>query len=644
VTKDRRARAGRVRDVGAERSRGSTGLTFGAAVAGLMLALAPACGSSHATGGGTGGQSGSMGVGSTTGSDAGATNGLWPQLPAELSVQGGSALATSGQGQNGGTLHLISQGDTSFDPTMAPAPTQIPAAPAGAMALGASALAADVSVSGDAVIGSDATTGGSDAVRKISVSGDLYVTATLRAGDLGSGRQGLDLEVGGTIYVSGAVDASGGSGSGEAGGALRLVGKQLVVTGTLSSAGGDGTTGGGAAGGINIQTSGEVLLGGSVLIRGGAATGVGGGGAQGGAAGTLTIDANGAVALGGTIDGRGGIAAATAAGGTIAGGAAGAIRIGETAPPTAITVFVPVVASGGPGGASAGTGGTITPAPGTGNVNVAGKMELDLRGGDSMSAPGVGGLLNGGGRIDPGSGGVHISGEIDASGGSIMMGGSGNGADGGRVDMELVPTDGAVTIDTGATITVKGGGAHGGGTAGGGGHVWFFTMDGDETISGTIEVSGGDAPDPGGIGGGGGMIYFLSDNNHNGVQVCKGNLWVTPTGVLIASGGSGSTGGSGRSTGVPGAVASFPDHQEEIAVFLNCDAEHGNTCNWMKNDGQVTAHGGVHNGKGGDVVYHGIPPGVLGTASPFSGDYPVPPGKVDNAGDGSGMSGTFDGQ
>jgi hypothetical protein len=64
----------------------------------------------------------------------------------------------------------------------------------------------------------------------------------------------------------------------------------------------------------------------------------------------------------------------------------------------------------------------------------------------------------------------------------------------------------------------------------------------------------------------------------------------------------------------------------------------------MKNDGQLTARGGVHNGSGGDVVYHGIPPGVLGTPSPQAGDYPVPPGMVDNAADGSGMPGDFDGE
>ncbi|HTB56892.1 MAG TPA: hypothetical protein VLC06_03415 [Polyangia bacterium] len=615
----------------------------------LLLVSAVACGGGgNATVGGTGGGSGTTGgIGSSSGtdSDAGASSSPWTALsPAQVSVQGGTALSAAGQGQNGGVVHLVSQGDSSFDPTQAPAQATIPTAPAGATPVAASALGADLSITGDAVVNADVTTSGSDATRKISVSGDLYVTSKLQAGDLGSARQGIDLEVGGSIYVGGAVDTSGASGSGEAGGALRLVAKQVIVTGTLSSAGGDGIQGGGAAGALTVQSTGNVLLAGTILIRGGAASGAGGGGAQGGAAAALTIDANGSVALGGTVDGRGGVASAAASGGTIAGGAGGSIHIGETAPPTAIVVFVPVVVSGGAGGASAGTGGTITPEPDTGNVNVAGAMELDLRGGDSMTAPGAGGLLNGGARKDPGSGGVHISGEIVASGGSIITGGSGNGADGGRVDMELTPTDGAVAIDQSAKITVEGGNAGGAGTAGGGGHVWFWTKDGDETIAGSVSVRGGDAPDAGGIGGGGGMIYFFSDNNHNGVQVCKGNLDVTPTGVLDASGGSGSMGGSGRSDGKVGSVADFPANQEEIAVFLNCDGEHGNTCNWMKNEGQVIARGGVHNGNGGDVVYHGIPPGVLGTPSPFSGDYPVPPGMVDTSGDGTGVKGDFDGQ
>ena len=98
-------------------------LALGAALAGLALVVAPALRwrprhrrqrRSVRIDGGIGSSTGSAG------SDGGAMNGPWTALPAELSVQGGSALAASGQGQNGGTVHLISQGDTSFDPTMAP--------------------------------------------------------------------------------------------------------------------------------------------------------------------------------------------------------------------------------------------------------------------------------------------------------------------------------------------------------------------------------------------------------------------------------------------------------------------------------------------------------------------------------------------
>ena len=543
-------------------------------------------------------------VGSRSGSDSGSDPPGDDLASPAVSVQGGTAVAASGQGQNGGVVHLVGQGDVSFDPTMAPAAAS-PSAPSSAMAVTSSALTADLSISGDAVVSGNVTSSGSDAVRKISVSGDLYVAGNLQSADLGSARQGLDLVVGGNVYVTGTIDTSGAAGSGA------------------------------AAGGITVQAGGNVLFDGKVVLRGGDS------GSQGGAGAKLTIDANGTVQLGGVIDARGG--AATGSSGTTTAGAAGEIHVGEMAPPTAVTIFAPVIASGGSGGAVAGKGGTITPEPDTGNVNVAGPLEIDLRGGDSMSAPGAGGLLNGGARKDPGAGGVHVSGEIVASGGSIMMGGSGNGADGGRVDMELTPTDGAVTIDASGKITVRGGSSGGSGTAGGGGHVWFFTKDGDETISGTVDVSGGDAPAPGGVGGQSGMIYFFSDNNHNGVQVCKGNLWVTSTGSLVSSGGNGTMGGSGRNNGASG-VAAFPNDQEEIAIFLNCDGEHGNTCNWMKNDGQLTARGGVHNGNGGDVVYHGIPPGVLGTGGPNSGDYPVPSGNVDNAADGSGTKGDFDGE
>ena len=93
----------------------------------------------------------------------------------------------------------------------------VPATPAGATALGASALATDAAVTGDAVIDGNVATGGTDAVRKLSVSGDLYLTGTLRTADLGSARQGIDLEVSGTLYLTGTLDASGAAGCGPGG-------------------------------------------------------------------------------------------------------------------------------------------------------------------------------------------------------------------------------------------------------------------------------------------------------------------------------------------------------------------------------------------------------------------------------------------
>ncbi len=642
-------------------------------------------GSASGSGGASdGGGAGTAAVGGGGAGGAGTPSGPWVDLAQPtLSVQGGTALSAAGQGQPGGVVHLVSSGDTDFDPAqLAVAAPSVPATPAGATAIDASALATDASVTGDAVIDGNVATGGTDAVRKISVSGNLYLTGTLRTADLGPARQGIDLEVSGTLYLTGTLDASGAAGLGQAGGALHLAAAQIVVTGRLSSAGGDspGTGGpagavalqatrgivvtgtvdasggdasgtaavtGGAAGGFTLQAGGTVGLAGNVRLRGGAATTSGPLEAQGGAAAALTINADGAVTLGGVIDARGGPAVGGTPGGNngaVAGGAAGAVHVGETAPPPTISVLVPLVASGGDGVASAGAGGTVTPEPGTGNVNVAGPLAIDLRGGNSMSVPGAGGLLHGGARTDPGSGGVHITGQIDASGGSIMMGGSGNGADGGRIDMQLIPTDGAVMIDTTAKLTVEGGASGGTGTAGGGGHVWFWTKDGDATIAGAISVRGGDAPDPGGVGGEGGMIYFFTDNNNNATTVCKGNLVVTATGTMDASGGDGATGGSGRNDGIQGLVATFPTDQEEISIFLNCDGAHGNTCNWMENDGLLVARGGVHNGTGGDIVYHGIPPGVLGTPSPDSGDYKVPSGNISNKGDGTGLPGDFDGE
>ena len=253
--------------------------------------------------------------------------------------------------------------------------------------------------------------------------------------------------------------------------------------------------------------------------------------------------------------------------------------------------------------------------------------------------------MNGSPTGDPGSGGLHVAGEIVANGGSIAQGGSGNGADGGRVDIELKPTDGAVMVDQGGEDQRRRrqGGRRGrrrAAAATSGCSPWT-AISRSPARSPRAAATGPTR----GTGGLGGMIYFFSDNNHNAVDVGKGNLLIAATGKLDASGGNGAIGGSARNDGIGnGSVAPFPEEQEKFAIFLNCDGQHGETHNWMKNDGILIARGGVHNGNGGDITYHGIGPGQLGMDTDGSGNHHPPPGNQDMSGDGTGMPGDYGGE
>jgi hypothetical protein len=652
---------------------GTVGLkgSLAAIVVGFGL-VSGACGDGGSGGNpGVGGTNGNPGGGSTTG----ALHPPWNELATPvISVQGGWATSPAGTAQAGGEVHLLAQGDTTIDPALpAVADPDVPAAPGDAMSVGGDALGADVSVGGSVRLAGKLTTGGGDAVRTITSGGDIFVDGTLRGADLGGARQGLSLKAAGTVYVSGALDSSGAASSSQAGGALTITAARVVVTGKLLSSGGSGPSNGGAAGPIAIQASesfissgtieafggladgpdavtggaaadlaiqsgGDATLSGVIRLRGGAATTTAGAGAVGGAAATLRIDAHGAVTLDGIVDARGGLAIAMA--GTATGGTAGFVRVGEMTRPSYIAVLVPVIATGGDGDLAGGAGGKITPESGTGSLSVAGS--LDASGGQSRTAPGAGGFVTGGPH-DEGSGSVTITGTISVNGGSIHGGGVANGGDAGRVEFDIVPTLGALTITASGAITADGGSSGGTGTAGGGGHVWLFTKDADLTHAGRISVRGGKAPDDGGTGGLGGMVYFFSDNNHNARDNNLGNLLVDTTGVIDASGGDGTIGGDARNK--PDGWPVFPDEREQIAIFFNCDGVHGETLNWMENRGQLIARGGVHNGNGGDVVYHGIGPGQRGTPVPDGQSQHHPPsGNLDNSGDGTGRPGDFAGE
>ena len=138
---------------------------------------------------------------------------------------------------------------------------------------------------------------------------------------------------------------------------------------------------------------------------------------------------------------------------------------------------------------------------------------------------------------------------------------------------------------------------------------------------------GGDAPDPGGTGGIGALLYLFTDRNGNGNKVKGGDLLITPTGIINASGGNGGLhGGHARNDGVADFVTGFPDDQDNIAIFLNCDNVDGDTINWVDNLGIMIARGGTPDGNGGDIMFHGIARDLVEDHDPEPGMYDVASG------------------
>ena len=165
------------------------------------------------------------------------------------------------------------------------------------------------------------------------------------------------------------------------------------------------------------------------------------------------------------------------------------------------------------------------------------------------------------------------------------------------------------------------------GIAGGGGHLYFFTEHGDLTMGGKLSLRGGNARDPGGTGGLGGAVDIFSDANFDGFG---GNLLIETTGVIDASGGAGTIGGSGRNNG-DGGVASFPDEIELIAVLINCDGIHGTTENWLESAADHRARGRRQRQRGRHRLSRDLPERITDP----------PSGNIDNAGNGTGRPGDY---
>jgi len=550
------------------------------------------------------------------------------------------------------------------DPAIAAAVAPAAPAPADGTPVTAAELAADFSHGGTIRIDGTVTAGGADQVRTITAtSGDIVIAGTLSGADLGAATQGLSLNApAGTVYVSGTLSTAGTAaataGDGHAGGAITITALNIVITGSLTSAGGNGVSTGGAAGAITLTSAGGIAASGEIDSLGGeargdgAATGGNGGAIQlraggdvltgrvrlhggggkstngqaaGGAGAALTVDADGALRVTGILDARGGPAIAQGAGNA---GNAGSISIGQTAPPSRIEMGVALALDGGAGPDAGGNGGALTFEARGGDLRCAGSM--DVSGGSSGARPGNAGSVNG--IVGPDAGGFSLSGKITGNGGDGQPGGSASGGLGGLLRIRITSLDGGYNIEGSGEFQFDGGASSGSGTAGGGGDMELVCTDGSSSLFGKLLARGGEAPDAGGIGGGGGILHIWTDTNHDGVG---GNFIIEPSGLIDVSGGAGSTGGDARNNG-GGGVALFPEHQEQLSVLIDTETIQGNSQDGvMDNRGLIVSRGGVHNGAGGDVMYHGRQP---------NGDDKTVPGQVQNEGDGAGPDGDFAGE
>lgn len=619
---------------------------------------------------------------------------LWTELTAPaIDVGGGTALAPEGSGARGGLVRLRSPGAITIDPalTVAPSPP-LPAVPTAGVALVAADLSADVTSAGTIRIDSMLAASGSDAVRIItSTGGDIVITGELRGADLGAATQSLVLRApSGNIFVTGTVDSAGGDSTndGDAAGGIEITARTVVVSGQLIAAGelggtgaggtggnvhiistngpvlvaqgsvitvgGKSTTQGGAGGAIDISADERLWLSGTidtfggdgrgqdsvgggaggaitllagddldvvsnVRLRGGAASATGTG-AAGGAAGALTLDSDGVTRITGIIDGRGGLAL-DQAGGVVTGGSAGSLLIGDLDRPLSIEIRAPIVAAGGSGLASGGHGGDVYLVATDGIIGVAATIRVD--GGDSLRRAGNAGLVEG--VAGPVGGGIRLSDLIFGQGGAVMTGGTVNGGTGAVVRLNNTSTLGGLNITASGGLRVDGGAA-GTGTGGGGGDIQMRTYDGNASIAGELLSRGGGAQ---GTGGAGGILELFTDANFNGIG---GNLTIETSGLVDVSGGAGAIGGDARNNGGAG-VGLFPTYQHQLAVLLNSDGVHGPPQDGaLLNSGRIIARGGLGNGSGGDLMFHGRMPNSY--MDPVAG-------LVYLDGDGTGLAGDF---
>jgi hypothetical protein len=482
-------------------------------------------------------------------------------------------------------------------------------------------LTGDHVFSGTTILSQPVTGSGSITVN----GGDLFITGsvTTHGGAVSVRTTSGSIHLTGTIDTSGADGAAGGAVAIDSAASINIHGP-IVTNGGSANTTTDGARGG-TAGPIMMIARGEVVINAGIRFRGGAAstTTVG---ALGGDGGEFRIDGAVPVRLYGSFDGRGG--SATASGGDVRGGRGGTMLIGESTPVVSVTIQGSrFAADGGSGAAAGGKGGSFELLASSGGIALSGTFTAS--GGGSGVMSGEGGVIKA--LCDIGGGDLSVAGVVRVSGGS----GTGAGGAGGTAEFTawfdstgtVAGSGGSIMFEATSQVVADGGNSAGTAPAGKAGIVHLEVPQGTVTMSGSISAHGGTAQGSG-AGGLGGLIWVASDANANATG---GAITIETGAVLDASGGDSVSGAGGDA--LWSTIPVFEVGRVPIAVLMDSDSVVGgpNPGGLILNKGTIFARGGIPNGHGGNVEFHGAGPS---SREPDSGD-------VRNEGNGTGGNGVF---
>lgn len=506
--------------------------------------------------------------------------------------------------------------------------------------------AADAAVTGGTVTGGNAgsvllgTNVTLDSVETGSGSFSLAGGTGQNSGGTGGGAGGDvsfvtvdgDITVGASLSVAGGSATGLGNASGGQGGEIRMltdsIGAGNLSNHTLSvpsleilldASGGAalGTGTGGNSGFVLLQSGGDLLCGARINATGGASVNGAGGSSRAITPAIATVDPTTAVAIRiaavnqlptgtltvtGTIDAKGAAASTAGAGGN---GAAITFQIANAAGPGSLvsTAALSTAGANSPN-AAGGNSGNVFITGALGGMQLAGT--LTTSGSSSPTAPKAAGNIT----VTFG-GGLSSSAVISAVGGAATdPAGLVSGEDGGIVRLASAGSFGGVSLLSGGSITVDGGGASATSllTLGGaGGTIRMETRGQPISMSGSLLARGG-AVTGNGTGGVGGLVLAASDFTGAGVA---GDITLNSDGSIDASGGGGAVGGAARSTFPGGTAVTDPPANLAVVFDANDDlATSGAPAGAGKvlNLGSITVTGGagVPAGPGGDVFFNGL--------------------------------------